>query len=440
MLGLVLAVIGLIIAFMLAGYIIQKQLGAEIIKINQAGEPITFLDLQAELSPPIIGEDAAPYYNEAIASISPAGLENLRSAYIFYRKNIILLPPGQFPGDVRDKIARNLTNSQPVLQKFDQAADLPMSHFDTGIEQGIQACKARIDRTQTAAFLLSLRTLHLLLSGRDDAAVNSVISLLKMTRIFQSHPTMISYVARLAFVGRSCEDILLLLERAHPSDKAMANLQKVLSQTFPANAFEAMFLAERVRQLEIARNLIPKNIVSQFLPAQVPNLPERLKMPASRLRRLRIQRNAARYLRNMAWLITVARRPWPQPLDAIAADAPELTEKLAKLISSSEKLAHVTARNFTLLRCTTLAVAVERYRRSHGRLPPSLDDLAGDYIDSIPLDPFTGKKLLYRHDDQTYVIYSTGIDRRDDGGDIILQPGKKNLQDQGVRIRLHKPK
>ena len=62
LLGLVLAVIGLIIAFMLACYIVQKQLGAEIIKINQAGEPITFLDLQAELSPPVTGEDAAPYY------------------------------------------------------------------------------------------------------------------------------------------------------------------------------------------------------------------------------------------------------------------------------------------------------------------------------------------------------------------------------------------
>ena len=365
-------------------------------------------------------------------------MENLKSAYIFYRKNIISLPPSQFPSDVHDKIARNLTNSQPVLQKFDRGADLPLSHFDSGIEQGIQACKARIDRAQTAAFLLSLRTLHLLLSGRDDAAVNSVISLLKMTRIFQSHPTMVPYVTRLAFVGRSCEDVLLLLERAHPSDKSLANLQKVLSQTFPANAFEAMFLAERVRQLEIARNLIPKNITSQFLPAQVPNLPERLSMPASRLARLRIQRNAARYLRNMAWLITVARRPWPQPLDAITANAAESTEKPGKLISSSEKFAHVTARNFTLLRCTTLAVAVERYRRSQGRLPPSLDDLAGNYIDSIPLDPFTGKNLLYRHDDQTYVIYSTGIDRRDDGGDIIPQPGKKNLQDQGIRIRLPK--
>ena len=137
----------------------------------------------------------------------------------------------------------------------------------------------------------------------------------------------------------------------------------------------------------------------------------------------------------MTQLIAIARRPWPGPLDAKVGDAPESAKKSSKLISGSATFVRLTARAFVAVRCTMLVIGIERYRRSHGELPSSLDEVLPTYINSIPLDPFTGKKLLYSHDEETYVVYSAGINRQDDGGSIKPKADEKRLLDQGLRIR-----
>jgi uncharacterized protein YneF (UPF0154 family) len=196
LLAMVLIAMALLAFLILADYLSEKQLGSEIIKISRASEPITFLDLQPVLNQSGTGEDAAGYYEEALGSISPGDLESLNRVNTFYRKSIISLPANQFPGEIHEKTAQNLAKLQPVLKKFDKAATLPLSRFDIGIEEGMQVCKTRLDRAQTAAFLLSLRTLHLILQGEDDAAVDSVITMLKMTRIFDPCPTIVLHVAK----------------------------------------------------------------------------------------------------------------------------------------------------------------------------------------------------------------------------------------------------
>jgi hypothetical protein len=49
-----------------------------------------------------------------------------------------------------------------------------------------------------------------------------------------------------------------------------------------------------------------------------------------------------------------------------------------------------------LLRSALTVLAIERYRLKHKDLPASLNDLFPEYIESISLDPFTDKPLLYK--------------------------------------------
>ncbi len=141
----------------------------------------------------------------------------------------------------------------------------------------------------------------------------------------------------------------------------------------------------------------------------------------------------------MTQLIAIARRPWPGPFDAIVGDIPESAKKSNKLFSNSAAFVRLTARAFVAARCTMLAIGIERYHRSQGELPGSLDDVLGAYIDSIPLDPFTGKQLLYSYDEENYVVYSVGINRQDDGGSVIPKADGKIPQDMGLRIHFRKP-
>ncbi len=439
LLGLILIAMGLLTALMLASYVVGRQLGAEVINISEAGEPLTFSDLEAGLGQSTAGEDAARYYFEALMSIKPWDVGDLARVNTFYRRNILFLPANQFPDKLRERITQNLVDSRPVLEKFDKGAALPLSHFDIGIEQGIQVCATNLRRVRTAAFLLSLRTLNLALQGEDENAADSAIIMLKMIRIFDTRPIMVLHAAKVALVGLVCEDIRLLLERGRLSEKSLAKLQKALLEAIPANTLERMFFGERVYQLEIGRNLIPEDITSRLLQDKVPDLPERVLMPGTFRKRLRIRQRSTWYLRNMAWLITAARRPWPEPLDVIVDNAPASAGKPSKLVSSAVPFVRLTGEVLAFMRCTVLAIAIERYRFSNGELPSSLDDICPGYIDSVLLDPYTGKKLLYSRDEETYVVYSAGIDRQDDSGSIMPEAGEKGSRDRGLRIHFRKP-
>jgi peroxiredoxin len=63
-----------------------------------------------------------------------------------------------------------------------------------------------------------------------------------------------------------------------------------------------------------------------------------------------------------------------------------------------------------------VAFALARYHCDHGRYPKNLDELAPKYLDRIPQDIFSGKPLIYRPTENGYMLYSVGVNGKDDGG------------------------
>jgi hypothetical protein len=85
------------------------------------------------------------------------------------------------------------------------------------------------------------------------------------------------------------------------------------------------------------------------------------------------------------------------------------------------------------MRNARTAIATELFRRVNGRWPDNLQELVPDFLDEIPIDPFDGMPLRYRHmkDGEELraeypgivarngvIIYSIGPDGSDDGGAI----------------------
>jgi hypothetical protein len=64
----------------------------------------------------------------------------------------------------------------------------------------------------------------------------------------------------------------------------------------------------------------------------------------------------------------------------------------------------------------TLAFALECYRRERGGYPKTLDALAPRYVKNVPHDLFSGKALIYRPSAEGYLLYSVGINGKDEGG------------------------
>jgi hypothetical protein len=78
--------------------------------------------------------------------------------------------------------------------------------------------------------------------------------------------------------------------------------------------------------------------------------------------------------------------------------------------------ANFQLRTVTYSRLLAADLAVRSFAEDKGRLPSALGELVPGYLPSVPEDPFSGQPLLYRPVGRSFVLYSVGQDRQDDGG------------------------
>jgi hypothetical protein len=63
-----------------------------------------------------------------------------------------------------------------------------------------------------------------------------------------------------------------------------------------------------------------------------------------------------------------------------------------------------------------IAFALAIYHREHGRYPARLEELTPKYLPAVPRDLFSGRSLIYRPEQNGYLLYSVGCNGQDDGG------------------------
>jgi len=75
------------------------------------------------------------------------------------------------------------------------------------------------------------------------------------------------------------------------------------------------------------------------------------------------------------------------------------------------------------------AIAIYRYRLQTGKAPADLAALVPKFLSVLPRDGMDGKILRYRvKADGGFVLYSVGLDGKDDGGDSTLVTGKMSYR------------
>jgi hypothetical protein len=64
-----------------------------------------------------------------------------------------------------------------------------------------------------------------------------------------------------------------------------------------------------------------------------------------------------------------------------------------------------------------LALALKRHHAAHGAYPDDLQDLTPTYVSQLPIDPFSGQGYIYKPTANGFILYGTGYNGEDDGGD-----------------------
>lgn len=86
----------------------------------------------------------------------------------------------------------------------------------------------------------------------------------------------------------------------------------------------------------------------------------------------------------------------------------------------------IELRSRTMTDLLAVDLALRAYRADHGTWPQSLNELAPEYVDAVPLDPYSRRPFIYRIDESNFVLYSVGHGGEDDGGQFT------NMQTYGI--------
>lgn len=81
-----------------------------------------------------------------------------------------------------------------------------------------------------------------------------------------------------------------------------------------------------------------------------------------------------------------------------------------------DKLCEKVAGHETQVKICRVGLALKLFKQKNGAYPDTLDKLAPEFLGTIPVDPFTGKALIYRKTDAGFILYSLGPDQQDDNG------------------------
>jgi hypothetical protein len=86
----------------------------------------------------------------------------------------------------------------------------------------------------------------------------------------------------------------------------------------------------------------------------------------------------------------------------------------------------LTARHETEHRANIIRVALHLHLVQSGTYPEKLDELAGLIPEEVLIDPFFNDRFIYKKIDNGYLLYSVGVDMKDDGGVRAKAPWTKD--------------
>jgi hypothetical protein len=391
------------------GFIESRRLQSAIEAIEAKGEPTR------RLTPMPSGDvlRAERYYRAAAALVSRYSNDPTTALAVAATRT----------GDLSPELARTLRtyleDYRTALQLMDWAAPLPFAGFGE--------VYLFVSYELLGAVRLSyLQALLHAVDGNADAAGAAIYTAIRGGRQVEGDLNL--YQSSF----RAVTAIKPVLERTRLTTSSLTHIADALAEADRDDIFRAQFLALRVELLR-RRPADPWFIGPSTQPIFAVNRP------------LRTHRLVAQFAA-IDRLLQAASNPWPARIDAIAdTDATAFSGVVFEpgIAERSRRGAVVNAAASALAvhRAMRILIAVERYRRDHGeQLPPDVDALVPAYLDSAPIDPFTGKPLRYVREADGYVAYSVGPNRQDDGGDVVIQwkDGARSAPDPGVGIRYAK--
>lgn len=319
-----------------------------------------------------------------------------------------------------------------ALEELRQAAQRPAARMPLDYENGfliVGDFLPWLAELKRCAQFLHLRILAEGQDGRGEAALTDEKLFLRLNDSVRNDPFLITHLVHIAMTAICLHTVYEGLGRHCWNDAQLAELEQALAK----EDFLADGLATLRGEKIIAVNEFEKQRLTRTMAFSIndggmikTNVVSMRWMPAAYFYQNQLCYAQLHDRFSTRLLDTTNRLISPTVMKRVSSEIKELTRHyspytfqslmiLPALTATVSKFAKIQAQ----LDLARVAVALDRFKLTHGNYPETLNALAPQFLERIPHDIINGQPLHYHRDGEKFVLWSVGWDEKDDGGNVI---------------------
>jgi len=410
------------IAWLILDAVTRGELDEALASWTAKGRPVE----PAELYPDPIPDDenAALLYEQAFVVL------NFTSEELKTINNVMSLRDlAGLEHPERDALEGALNRNAEYFRLLHRAAELEQCQFDLDYSMGPAMLLPHLAPLRNATRALRTAALVAAADGQMDKALGFWVDSLGPPRHLNEERILICQLVRIACFSISQEALESLVATGQLSDEQLQRIVSELERMEFRRDFARSLEGELTSFMRLGR------ASGAELARSLGGGPSFLKVWGSAVLRPWRQYDVATGLALMDEGVDLAGQPqylvqqqldsWQAELDALTMWTPFSAMLLPSLSRAGDVVTNAEARQAT----AHVALASQRYRLAHGDYPEKLEDLVATFLPELPVDPFTGKPLLYVNDGSRVLVYSVGENLTDDGGDGEYNPRLHSVRD-----------
>jgi len=363
----------------------------------------------------------------SLVEAAPPPVPDAQNAAVIFEKAFATMAANELP-----------SQNAEAMRLAREAMKRPRCRFDLDYAARPAMLMPHLARLRHLARLFSSEALLNAHNGLPDKAAESVGSIFGLARALDEEPFVISSLVGIAINGIGLGALERIEREAPLSDPARREVLKHLAQLDARSPVTKGLVGERGASHGYMQALLSGKTI-----AGMEDYWDFQREAASNP--LVIVEDNARLLREMTKAVDASRMPpWKALLKfklietRLGSFSPEEAPLSAQLLPALCE-AHLRGVKLTALRdAAVIGLSCELYRSKHGRYPDKLDDLATEFLDKLPPDPFTGRPFAYRRkgegDAAGFVVYSVGDNLKDDGGGDKRSSDKDDIVWEGGHV------
>lgn len=414
--GIIVLVVVLIAAHTIATVVLGYMVKMKIAAIKAKGEPVSFADLNREKIPD--SENAAVIYMRVIKAYREPAVSDrwFRPFSKEWRKQGAATP------NLWREVGQALESQQGIIDQIEAAASRPKCRYPISLDANGLPIFSHYARMKHLEQLLSVNASYNAANGDMDEAVRSIELGFKLSESLKDDPLIIGFLVRISLIRIVSASIKKSLEYGDISESQAKYLFDLLADIDLHSDYENVIVGERVVGIEGYERIRRKGYSGI-----IADIPKDRYVISDRLLKYRLLGPYAGrpfsyaqeldYLKEMSDQIEIASLP-----------SREAMNKKSKPTFDRARGSHISCA--TRIAGSQILLALAAYKDRYGSYPETLAELKSKLGWKLPEDPFSGKDFLYKRQGNGYLLYSVGLNLKDDGGSEEYIQINKNDREQ----------